>query len=146
MSIKIEGEAEFKRNMDRLSRKFGKEIAEAAIKGGEMVRTTAIKSIQSQSPGRVVMRETEGGNPVQHIASNPGEPPNTDTGRLASSVQVDVEAKEVFVGSTLHYAGDLEFGTSIMQPRPWLNPALESNRNRVRKLFRDATIGVVRKG
>lgn len=146
MSIKVEGEAEFKRNMDRLAKNFGREIAEAAVAGGQMVRTTAIKSIQSQSPGRTVVRYTEGGNPVQHIASNPGEPPNTDTGRLVGSIQVDVEAKDVFVGSTLEYAGALEFGTSIMQPRPWLNPALEKNRNKIRKLFRDATFQVIRKG
>jgi HK97 gp10 family phage protein len=91
-------------------------------------------------------RHTEGGNPVQHIASNPGEPPNTDTGRLAGSVQVEVESREVFVGSTLQYAGALEFGTSQMQARPWLNPALEKSRAKVRKLFVDATAEVVRKG
>ncbi len=145
MSIKVEGQAELRRNMEKLGDRFGKEIARAALAGGQAVRTTAIKSIQAQSPGRSVIRDTEGGNPKNHIASNPGEAPNTDTGRLVSSIEVEVESDDVFVGSTLSYAGDLEFGTRLMQARPWLNPALEKNRNKIRKFFRDATLTVIRK-
>ena len=68
MTIKVEGEKEFQANMAKLSKRFGAEIAKAAVNGGQMVRSTAVKSIQSQSAGRVVTRYTEGGTPKQHIA------------------------------------------------------------------------------
>lgn len=64
-----------------------------------------------------------------HVPSRPGEPPNNDTGVLANNIEtVQVESLRVVVSSNAPYAAPLEFGTSRMQPRPYMAPALEKNR------------------
>ena len=61
-----------------------------------------------------------------HRASAKGEPPATDTGRLASSItQERTGHAEAEVGSTVKYSKFLEFGTRDMDERPWLRPALK---------------------
>jgi HK97 gp10 family phage protein len=86
------------------------------------VHTEAIKSIQEhRSSGRVYKR----GN-TYHIASAPGNPPNTDKGDLVKSIafNIDVENLTGEVGSNSPYAAIQEFGSSRQEPRPWLLPAL----------------------
>lgn len=62
----------------------------------------------------------------QHQASAAGQYPASDTGRLASSVQVELNsANSIRVGTALKYGAYLEFGTSKMAPRPWLMPSVE---------------------
>ena len=136
MTVQVEGVEEVQRNMKALASKYGQAIADAAFAGGQLVRSTAIRSIQSTSDGGQVTRSRLGGGEYVHTVSAPGAAPNTDTGRLVSSIQVDVRAGNVFVGSTLDYAGWLEFGTTRMAERPWLNPALENNRRNIEKLFK----------
>jgi HK97 gp10 family phage protein len=64
-----------------------------------------------------------------HVPSRPGEPPNNDTGVLANNIEtVQVETLKVVVSSNAEYASFQEFGTSRMQPRPYMAPALEKNR------------------
>ena len=144
MSVQIEGTEEVQRNLAALAAKYGQATTDAAIAGGNLVRSTAMKSIRSQSSGREVTRTREGGGQYRHIAASAGHAPNTDTGRLVSSIQVDVRQNDVFVGSTLEYAAPLEFGTTRMQPRPWLNPALEQNRRTIERLFRQGVDRVSR--
>lgn len=63
-----------------------------------------------------------------HKASAPGEYPQTDTGRLVSSVAIEPATANVLVGrvgTNLEYGPWLEFGTRNMAPRPWLNPSFE---------------------
>lgn len=134
----VEGMEELQANMDKLSREYGKAVAEAGVAGAELVRGEAIKSIQSTTNGGQVIRSRPGGGTYTHTVSAEGKAPNTDTGRLVSSIQVDVNPLGIFVGSTLEYAGYLEFGTSSMHERPWLNPALESQRRNVERLFQRA--------
>lgn len=136
--IEVQGIEEVNRNLSALAEKYGKAVTDAALAGGQLVRSTAIKSIQGQSSGREVTRSRNGGGQYSQVASAPGSAPNTDTGRLVSSILVDVQLSDVFVGSTLEYAGHLEFGTVRMDPRPWLNPALEKNRRTIENLFRQA--------
>jgi len=134
----VEGMEELQANMAKLSREYGKAVAEAGVAGAELVRGEAIKSIQSTSGGRLVTRSREGGGTYQHTASRPGDAPNTDSGDLVRRIQVDVSQNAVFVGVTGkvgEYGAFLEFGTSKMEPRPWLNPALESQRRNVEQLF-----------
>lgn len=134
----VEGMEELQANMASLAKEYGKAVAKAGVAGAELVRGAAIKSIQSTSDGGQVIRSRPGGGTYTHTVSADGEAPNTDTGRLVSSIQVDVNPLGIFVGSTLQYAGHLEFGTSAMEPRPWLNPALESQRRNIEKLFINA--------
>ena len=75
-----------------------------------------------------------------HTASAPGEPPATDTGFLISSISntVDVEAGDL-VGKIIvsaPYAASLEFGTLNMAPRPYLQPALNENAEKINEIFK----------
>lgn len=135
--VEVLGVQELEANMEKLAKKFSQDIVEAAIASGEIVRTEAIESIQEVSRGDDVERYREGGNSYMHTASKVGDAPNTDTGALVRSVQVEVGTKYVYVGSSLDYAKWLEFGTRRMGARPWLNPALERKRNEIRKQFDD---------
>jgi hypothetical protein len=88
------------------------------------VQATAVRSIQrGPKSGRRYRRGSK-----WHQASAPGQAPATDTGALASSVARVDGTMESAVGTGLNYGRDLEFGTSKMAARPWLLPALESQR------------------
>lgn len=64
--------------------------------------------------------------------SEPGEPPHVRTGSLRRSVRLD-EAETVpgiviaagGPGTLVPYAGHLEFGTSTMEPRPFVLPVID---------------------
>lgn len=143
--VEIDGLEETARNMKALAKKYSQATAEAAVMAGQLVRSDAIKSIQTQSPGEIVTRSRAGGGEYEHMVSAEGAAPNTDTGRLVQSVQVEVTGKTVDVGSTLKYAGWLEFGTKRMAARPWLFPAFERNRAAIIQLFKKGTDTVTRK-
>ena len=68
-----------------------------------------------------------GGSP--HQPSAPGKPPHRDTANLANSIHVTKpHAGARDVGDGVEYGIHLEFGTSRMEPRPWLGPAVEAER------------------
>lgn len=84
------------------------------------IHAEALKSIQAQGSGSREMRY----NPERMVrVSLPGQPPNTDTGTLVSSIQFDFKNGIGRVGTNLKYGAYLEFGTSDMAARPWLQPA-----------------------
>lgn len=72
---------------------------------------------------------------VIHIASSPGNPPAVDTGRLRASITHRLEweagGAAAYVGTSVEYARHLEFGTSKMEPRPFLRPAVLINRQKI---------------
>jgi len=80
-----------------------------------------------------------------HQASAPGEPPKTDTGGLVSSIAIVLGTMKAQVGTGLEYGKYLEFGTTRMEPRPWLYPSLMENgdtlKRMVAKYTQDATKG-----
>jgi len=134
----ITGVDELQRNFAELSKKYTAEVAKSLVASGQLVRTDAIKSIQTISSGEQVTRYRLGGGKKTHTVSIPNDPPNTDTGRLVSSVQVEVRADDVYVGTNVEYAPWLEFGTQKMAARPWLFPALERNREAIKGLIAKA--------
>lgn len=69
--------------------------------------------------------------------SKPGDAPNTDTGRLIQSMKFDFKNQGLQgrVGSNLKYAKSLEFGTSIMAPRPFLSTAIALEKANMKKIF-----------
>lgn len=72
-----------------------------------------------------------------HVASAPGEPPATDTGRLRASIRSDLTDLADYVarvGTNLKYARFLELGTSKMLARPFLQPAFDRH---ARDFYRD---------
>ena len=64
--------------------------------------------------------------------SAPGEPPHLATGTLARSIEMETfrDGADLVgrVGTNLKYGRFLEFGTARMAPRPFLRPALQSQR------------------
>lgn len=130
-SIEIEGIDELMKRLSALG-DAGRRNAERAVNEmSQQVRTTAIRSIsRGQSRGRTY--ELYGPRRT-HTASAPGDAPNTDTGRLSGSIKAIVKGANGRVGTDVQYGLYLELGTQNMTERPWLWPALESNRD----FFRD---------
>lgn len=97
--------------------------------GVQDTMNTAKTSIQQhQSKGRTYGK---------HTASVAGNPPNSDTGFLASNIFMVLDADKLggAVESRADYSGFLEFGTSKMGARPYLQPALEENKPKIRRMF-----------
>jgi hypothetical protein len=67
---------------------------------------------------------------VTHQASAPGEAPATDTGNLVNSINTE-RVKPMLHRVNVHaeYAASLEYGTSRMSPRPFLQPSFEDERS-----------------
>lgn len=137
------GLADLQARLLMLQTTLGPAVAAAAYKGGRLVQSTVIKSIKNQSVGETVTRIKPGQVPYDHVASNPGDAPNTDTGELIRGIQIEITGQDVFVGvesSQDEKALGLEFGTldGRLKARPFLTPALESNRKRIRNMIADA--------
>jgi len=84
-----------------------------------------------------------------HNPSVPGSAPAVDSGTLRRSVThtvVEYGGKvEGAVGSIITdppYGAYLEHGTSKMQPRPWLIPSLDQNRDNIKKNMKDAVVSI----
>ena len=80
-----------------------------------------------------------------HRASAPGEAPANDTGTLVRGIEVR-KGQEDFtyeVHSIADYAGYLEYGTSRMAPRPYLQPAAKKAEPDIVKLIAARIKGVV---
>ena len=71
-----------------------------------------------------------------------------DTGNLRSSITYNVKPKEARVGTNVHYAPHVCYGTKKMKAQPFLRPALDGNRDKINillaKAYRDAIKGVTR--
>ena len=101
-------------------------------RAGNLVRNTAIQSInQGSRSGAFYMK---GGETGQRSAA--GEPPKTDEGILAGSIVIDVDPDGLgaSVESRADYSEALEFGTSKMAARPFMQPALEENKPKINRL------------
>ena len=102
-----------------------------------LVEGTAKKSILKGGTGITYQKY----NPRrQHTASAEGEPPASDTGFLVNSISSNVKrTKNAVVGQIIAsapYAPHLEFGTSTIRPRPFMQPALERNRPQIKRIFK----------
>lgn len=142
--MSVDGIAQLQANLAALSASLGPLVAKAAFKGGRLVQSRVIKRIQKpQGVGQWVTRYQPGQAPYQHLASAPGQAPNSDTGELVRGIQVEVTRGDVSVGvesSQDDKAMALEFGTTDgkLLPRPFLFPSLEESRDDITKLISDA--------
>ena len=115
--------------------KYNSELKKIIAVGGQMVMNDAKASIHSHSSSG---RTYEKYNPRRtHTASAAEQPPNTDTGYLANNIYLEIDADGLGadVESRAEYSECLEFGTSKMRPRPFLQPALEANRRKIIRMF-----------
>ena len=132
----------FRFDMKNFSKKLNKRLQENKVKtyvarSTMMVRNTAVQSIQKGGTGKLYEKY----NPRRtHRASAPNQPPASDTGFLVSQISTSVkkEPNGVVVGqiiSAAPYSAHLEFGTTNMTERPFMQPALEKNRRKIEALF-----------
>ena len=139
----VQGLAELRANVDKLSADIGPHLTRAALKGARLVQSRVIKSIKTQSQGETVTRQHAGQAEYEHVASKPGDAPNTDTGELIRGIQVEATAAAVFVGveaSQDRKALALEFGKldGSLAARPFLFPAFEASKPEIVELLKQA--------
>jgi HK97 gp10 family phage protein len=116
-------------------------LGNLVLRSAAIVTETAQDSIRSG--GKTGRAYSRGGK--VHIASAEGEAPAKDSGNLATGITFKVvEEKNAIIGRVQSnsfglsdYGIHLEFGTSKMRPRPFMQPALEKNRPRIKRIFRE---------
>ena len=122
------------KNLDKVLKSFKKlekdlepDFQEIIKGSAQLIRGEAIKSIQTGAKTGIVYQKY---NPRrQHRASAPGQAPASDTGNLVSKIIVKQKTKNITqVESGADYSKYLEYGTSKMEPRPFLFPAFEKSR------------------
>lgn len=128
VTIKLEGLEEFKRALiekgEEVRRRASAQVTESTLR----VHSAAVNRIQrGPASGRVYEKYQPRRS---HQASAPGQPPQSDTGVLASSVQWNTSDLVGVVFTIKDYGKYLEFGTKNMAARPWLFPSLEEERPR----------------
>ena len=102
-----------------------KAVGRVLYVGADMIRAEAFRSI---SAGSVSGKG--------HVPSQPGEPPNRDTGVLQAHLRAElVSPLEALVSSEAPYASALEFGTSRMEARPYMRPARDKKAPKIQRLF-----------
>lgn len=120
-----------KKHSDRLKRMVAKtpqQVTRALYAAGQLLELDAERSITS---GAV--------SGVNHIPSNPGQPPNADTHFLDTNIETEIGGPGlVTVTSKANYSAALEYGTSKMAARPFMRPAVERNRKKVVQMVGDA--------
>lgn len=95
-----------------------------ALMMGPVTRDLARRAIRVESAAKR--------NASQPPPSQPGHGPSVRTGRLRGSITwrigQDGESPYADIGTAVFYAPFVELGTSRMQARPFLRPALEAAR------------------
>lgn len=130
--IKVSRKEVYRRVQSGYVEKTKKAIQQSAI----MVHATAVQSITGGNKSGETYQLY---NPRRiHTASAPGEAPAADTGYLHSNIIFDIDADGLgaSIESRADYSAALEFGTSKMQARPFLQPAVEENRPKIKRLMR----------
>ena len=65
-----------------------------------------------------------------------GGPPGVDTGRLRASIANERKGMTLRVGTNVEYGPHQELGTSKMDARPFLRPAIPRNKSTIKSYFR----------
>ena len=132
--------------LENLNKQLEPDFQEIVKGGAQLIRGEAIKSIQTGAKSGVMYQMY---NPRrEHRASAPGQAPASDTGNLVSKIIVKQKTRNITnVESNANYSAFLEYGTSKMQPRPFMLPAFEKSKkpiinavfNRVKKKIEEYT-------
>jgi len=143
MTVRIEGLEDLSKSLAQVSSKFESEATALVNRTAQNIRNTAVRSIQKQSPGGEEYKKHNPGR--THVASAPGQPPNTDTGRLAGSIRAVMSGTPTaYVDALADYAVHLEFGTRNMAARPFMTPAVEAERDKYRRGINELTAKAAR--
>lgn len=131
VSAVFKGFSSLEKKLKKLENEIDKPALQALGEAAVIIHGAAVRSIQSKDG----VKKLVGGREI--IVSLPGNPPNTQTGRLVKSIKIVLNKAELTaqVGSNLFYAFYLEFGTSKMAARPWLGPAFQKNKKVIGEIF-----------
>lgn len=114
--------------LKRMAQRTPRQVAAKLYEAGQLIELDAERSITAGSVSG-----------INHVPSAPGQPPNADTRKLDSNIETSVGGPGlVIVESKAEYSAALEYGTSRMEARPFMRPAVERNRRKVVELVGDA--------
>ena len=118
-----------------ITKQYEQQAREAVGSACQHIRGIAAQEI---SGGSRTGREYKRGGKI-HTASAAGEYPKTDSGSLVQNIFVKIAPNGLSgeVESKMNYSAALEFGTSKMAARPFMQPSAERARPFIRKRFRD---------
>lgn len=134
-TIRFRGDKALEQAMEKFTESAEDEIDEIVGRTAFDAHRDIIQSIQ-KGPATGTVYELY--NPRRtHQASAPGQAPQTDTGRLVSSISVRIQDREAIIFSRTEYAKYLEFGTQNMAARPFFHPAIERHRAKFRERYND---------
>ena len=128
MGVKVEFKSTNPHGFKKYLKSFEKSLKDKINVAGNLVQRSAKESI--------LTGPKSGARRGRHTASAPGQPPASDTGFLANHIFVVQKKLEVDVESRANYSKFLEFGTAKMRARPFMFPALEKNRNKIRRMLK----------
>ena len=128
------------KNLLSFQRRFRKRVVENPEHNAERLIARAAMMVQGRIVDSIQRDPKTGAVYGNHQASAPGQPPATDTGQLVRSITMSVEGTDGEVVGVIRasapYAAMLEFGTSNIAPRPYMQPGLESQRRKIEEMFR----------
>lgn len=124
---------------------FSKSIERAMEQANGMaaneIRNEAVQLLAENGDGPIQIRY----NPKRKVhVSQPGNPPNSDTGRLMQSVKYEKDGQAYLVGTNVRYGAYLEFGTKDIAPRPWLSVAVKRVTKLIPQFYRTAYDNVIK--
>lgn len=125
VNISIDGLKELQQAIQEAKASVRAEAERAVAASTFRVQSAAVRRIQRGPASGEVYELYEPRR--THQASAKGQPPMSDTGRLASSVETRTDGMTGYVFTRVKYGPYLEFGTSKMDPRPWLFPSVEED-------------------
>ena len=116
---------------ERQRKDIRRKLTEIVGYGLNEIRNTAVKGIMQGGKSGAT-------RPDGSRASAVGEYPATDTGFLQNNIVIkrDVDGLGGDVESRADYSSHLEFGTSKMGARPFMQPSLESTRPKIKRRLR----------
>ena len=133
VSVKIDRESN---NLTGVSADIRKKMQQVIAYGINATRNTAVDNIlRGAKSGETYIKY----NPRRtHQASASGQFPASDTGFLANNIITNMQGNglEGEVISQAEYSQYLEYGTSKMGARPFMQPSLEQNRPKIRARLR----------
>ena len=142
----VVGSVEIQANLNKISTAAKQLISHAVFKGVADVESEAKKSIQRGGKSGIVYQRY---SPKRtHRSSAPGEPPASDTGYLVNNIKRRMDSDKLGgeVRSRADYSKYLEYGTSKMMPRPYMFPALEKHRGKIKTRINRAVAAANRRG
>lgn len=135
--VKIVGQKQHSARLKRITgARMVDEVGKALYAAGALIEIEAEISITRGSVSG-----------KHHVPSQPGEPPNRDTGVLDNNIEtVRVEPLKVETSSNAPDSRELEFGTSRMAERPFMRPAVKKKGGEAQRLVAKAVDRVIALG